>query len=137
MISTKVGHIQFNIATENLPFYKELFTYLGWQTLHEGEDILGIGDGGSVSLWFLGSAKEVKNDYDGPGVNHLALSVREQGEVDQVVAYLQKRDIPALFDTPRHRPEFSLNEEYTYYQVMFETPDEILLEIVFEGKLVR
>ena len=98
---------------------------------------MGVGDGGSVSLWFLGNAREVKNDYDGPGVNHLALSVREQGEVDQVVAYLHKRDIPALFDTPLHRPEFSPNEEHTYYQVMFETPDKILLEIVFEGKLVR
>ena len=35
-----------------------------------------------------------------------------------------------LFETPRHRAEFTNSPEQTYYQVMFETPDRILVEIV-------
>jgi hypothetical protein len=37
-----------------------------------------------------------------------------------------------LFETPRHRPEFS-SEDSTYYQIMFESPDRILLEFVYTG----
>ncbi len=38
---------------------------------------------------------------------------------------------------PHHRPEFAMNEKYTYYQVMFETPDRILFEIVYMGPLQK
>ncbi len=54
-----------------------------------------------------------------------------------MVNYLRERNIPPLFDTPRHRPEFAMNEEYTYYQVMFESPDRILFEIVYMGPLQK
>ncbi len=30
-----------------------------------------------------------------------------------------------------------MNEKYTYYQVMFETPDRILFEIVYMGPLQK
>ena len=137
MISAKIGHIQFNVATKNLPFYKELFTFLDWKTIYEEHEMLAVGDGVSISLWFLGNAKNVENNYDGPGMNHLALNVKSQGDVDQFAEYLQKKNIPCLFETPRHRPEFSRDEEHTYYQVMFETPDKILLEVLYEGVLVK
>ena len=38
-----------------------------------------------------------------------------------------------LFETPRHRPDFAHGEDTTYYQVMFESPDRILFEIVYTG----
>ncbi len=35
--------------------------------------------------------------------------------------------------TPRHRPEFSQGPDQTYYQVMFESPDRVLFEVVYTG----
>ena len=54
-------------------------------------------------------------------------------DVDAVAAWLAERGVIALFETPRHRPDFSQSANDTYYQVMFETPDHILLEVVYTG----
>ena len=35
------------------------------------------------------------------------------------------------------RPEFSQDTDHTYYQVMFETPDKILIEVVYGGLLKK
>ena len=137
MIQTRFGHIQFNIHPRNLPFYKQLLTFAGWPVLAENPTMLGLGQDVFTSLWFMGEAKEVLNDYDGPGMNHFGLHVQSQGEVDQMVAYLRERNIELLFDTPRHRPEFCIDSEHTYYQVMFESPDRILFEVVYMGPLTK
>ena len=131
-MQSKVSHIQFNVQAANLPFYKDLLAFAGLQTLYDGEDMLGVGDANETSMWFSASAREVLNDYDGPGMNHLALEVPAQSDVDAAVAWLAGRGVPALFGTPRHNPEFS-SAERTYYQVMFESPDRILFEIVYMG----
>ncbi len=136
MIKATLGHIQLNVNAENLPFYKELFAFVGWKTLNENATVLGVG-GADASLWFIGNANDSKNDYDGKGMNHLALHVENQDEIDQIAEYLQERDIPLLFETPRHRPEFSEDANHTYYQVMFETPDKILIEVVYMGLLEK
>ena len=132
MPQTSIGHIQFNVQPENLPYYRDLFGFLGWQTLYDGEGMLGVGGPHNGSLWFSGACNEVKNDYDGAGFNHIGLSVGAQAEVDETVDYLRNVGVTLLFDTPRHRPEFS-GEGTTYYQVMFETPDRILIEVVYIG----
>ena len=134
-MQSKVSHIQFNVQAANLPFYKDLLAFAGLQTLYDGEDMLGVGDENETSLWFSGSVRDVLNDYDGPGMNHLALEVPAQSDVDAAVAWLAERGVPALFGTPRHNPEFS-SAERTYYQVMFESPDRILFEIVYMGPKV-
>ncbi|MDO9120413.1 MAG: hypothetical protein Q7U31_01420, partial [Anaerolineaceae bacterium] len=72
------------------------------------------------------------NDYDGIGMNHLGVSVEKQSDVDETVEYLKAKGVTALFETPRHRSEFS-GEGSTYYQVMFESPDKILFEVVYTG----
>ena len=131
-MQSKISHIQFNVQAANPPFYKELLAFAGLQTLYDGEDMLGVGDAYETSLWFGTSAKDVLNDYDGPGMNHLALEVPAQSDVDAAVAWLAERGVPALFGTPRHHAEFS-RAERTYYQVMFESPDRILFEIVYMG----
>ncbi|HEU5011308.1 MAG TPA: VOC family protein [Roseiflexaceae bacterium] len=132
-MQTYLGHMQFNVEPSNVPFYKDLLTTLGWQILYETEGMLGVADKNGVSLWFVGQTKAVSNDYDGPGMNHLAISTAAQADVDAAAAYLSEHDVELLFDTPRHRAEFSQSEEETYYQVMFETPDRILLEVVYTG----
>jgi len=133
MITSTVGHLQFNIDPKNLPFYKELFSFLGWKVLCDEEQMLGIEDEHKTSLWFAGPAKNVKNDYDGPGENHIGISVPNQSDVDEAVSYLKAHTVEALFETPRHRPEFCGSEDATYYQVMFESPDRLLFEVVYTG----
>ena len=130
---THLGHIQFNVQPDNLPFYKDLLGFLGWKTLFEMEGMLGVADTNGVSFWFVGQVNKSRNDYDGPGVNHLAISVAAQADVDTAAAYLTERDVELRFETPRHRAEFTSSPDQTYYQVMFETPDRLLLEIVYTG----
>jgi catechol 2,3-dioxygenase-like lactoylglutathione lyase family enzyme len=66
-------------------------------------------------------------------MNHLGIAVDSQAEVDQAAAYLAGKGIEALFETPRHRPDFASSEKDTYYQVMFKSPDNILFEVVYTG----
>jgi len=133
MEKSTFGHMLVNIKLENLSFYKDLFIFLGWRVLMDHPKALGIEDGNNGSLWFQEPIKDVINDYDGIGMNHLAISVPNQASVDETVAYLHKHNIEMLFETPRHRPEFGGSTEETYYQVMFESPDRILFEVVYFG----
>ncbi len=135
MVQAALGHLQFNVKPSNLGYYRDIFTFLGWQSLHDGEDMLGFGGPHDDSIWFSGQIKEVENDYDGPGLNHLGFHVPVQADVDAAVDYLRNIGVTLLFDTPRHRPEFAAGDDQTYYQVMFETPDRILVEIVYIGPL--
>jgi len=132
-MNTQLGHLQINVQAANLPFYKDLFAFLEWQTIVEMEGMLGVIDRNYTSLWFVGQAKAVQNDYDGPGVNHIAISVAAQAEIDTATTYLREQEMQLLFDTPQHRPDFAQGPDQTYYQVMFETPDRILFEIVYIG----
>lgn len=132
-MNTTLSHLVYNVRDENFPFYKDLLTFLGWPTLHEDKGILGVG-GQETSFWFSSDqVNDNRNDYDGAGLNHVGIGAPTIADVDAVVAYLAERNIPTLFETPRHRPEFSENEASTYYQVMFETPDRILVEVVYTG----
>lgn len=132
-MQSKFGHIQVNIQAANVPFYKDLFGFFGWQTIAATDSMIGVVDAHGGSLWFTGEAKPVPYDYDGPGMNHLAISVAQQTDVDAAAAYLREQGVALLFDTPQHRAEFSRGPEHTYYQVMFESPDRILLEVVYIG----
>ncbi len=132
-MNTTLSHLVFHIREENVTFYKELTAFLGWPVMHEATGILGVGDDAS-SIWFSSDqVKDHRNDYDGAGLNHAAFGASSIADVDAVVAYLAERNVSALFETPRHRPEFSADEASTYYQVMFETPDRILIEVVYTG----
>lgn len=126
-----LGHLQFNVAEEHLGWYAELFGLLGWETLYAGDGTLGVGDAG-VSLWFNAPAKEVANDHDGPGLNHLAFHTAAPPEVDEATAWLRERGAELLYGTPTRRPEYE-SETEMYYSVMFDSPDGILMEIVYNG----
>ncbi len=132
-MKSQLGHIELKINAANVPFYKDLMAFLGWDTLYEGDGMLGVGGTNGASLWFTPHASEAANDYDGPGTNHLGIAMESQADVDAVAAYLEGKGVAPLFETPRHRPEFSSGPDQTYYQVMFETPDGILFEAVYTG----
>jgi catechol 2,3-dioxygenase-like lactoylglutathione lyase family enzyme len=131
-MKSTISHLVINVKPENLPFYKGLLLFLGWKVLFEEGEFLGLECEGGSSLWFGAGLKDLDNDYDGRGMNHLAIGVDSQTEVDQVVDYLKEKMVKALFETPRHRPEFS-SPGNTYYQVMFESPDRVLFEVVYIG----
>ena len=131
-MQTQLQHIQFNVRPENISFYRDLFGFLGWNTVYEDEGILGVGDANDLSLWFSGRVKDVANDYDGPGVNHLGIHTVAQADVDSAADFLRGRGVEMLFGTPRHNEEYS-SEESTYYQIRFTSPDNILREVVSSG----
>lgn len=132
MPQSTVGHLVYSVRGENLPFYKSLFAFLGWTAGYDVPEMLGLWSSNGVGVWFGAGAKAVANDYDGPGLNHLALHVESVAAVDETVAYLKSQGVAALFETPRHRPDFS-EPGKTYYQVMFESPDRVLFEVVYVG----
>lgn len=132
IVKSQFGHIQLHINPANLSFYSDLFTVLAWKVGAIENNTIDVADSNGTSLWFTPSPKQISNDYDGPGINHLAIHTATTADVDTVVSFLNERNIPALFGTPRHHPEYS-GENHTYYQVMFESPDKILLEVVYIG----
>ncbi|HVB63891.1 MAG TPA: VOC family protein [Nitrolancea sp.] len=132
-MKTSLAHIQFNVLAANLPFYQQLMAFLGWHTIYAGDGMLGVVGANDASLWFIGQVNDAVNDYDGPGMNHLAIGAESQADVDAAATYLAEHGVTALFDTPRHRPDFAASADQTYYQVMFETPDRILFEVVYTG----
>jgi hypothetical protein len=67
-------------------------------------------------------------------VNHLGIRAEAPQDVDAVAAFLKRKGVPPLFETPRHRPEFAEGEGQTYYQVMFNSPDNVLLEVMYIGQ---
>ena len=132
-MQTHLGHVMFGIAPEHTAFYRDLMQFLGWQVIFDDYGLLGIGDSNGASFWFGPQEKAGSNDYDFPGVNHLGIHTTNQADVDTVVAYLAEHQVQALFETPRHRPDFSQGDDQTYYQVMFESPDRILFEVYYTG----
>jgi len=134
-MQTYIAHMQLNVQAANIGFYQDLLTFLGWKVIagSANEGWLGIGDSRGVSIWFLSELKDVPYDYDGPGLNHIGIGVDAQADVDAAAKYIAEHNIHHLFDTPRHRHDFSGDGPNTYYQVMFESPDRILFEIVYTG----
>jgi catechol 2,3-dioxygenase-like lactoylglutathione lyase family enzyme len=100
----------------------------------EERNMIAFGSFADFSIWFMEGLKSEEGDYDKKGVNHLGFKVEKQSDVDTVVEFLEKKNIRALFETPRHRPEFAHTEQDTYYQVMFTSPDNILFEIMYTGQ---
>lgn len=133
MSSGKLSHLQVNVHQKNLPFYNGFFTFLGWQPIFSNESFEAFNSESDTSIWFLAGAKDVPNDPDGPGVNHIALAADSQDAVNATVTYLGEHGVDCLFGTPCHRPDFAQSETDTYYQVMFASPDGILFEHVYIG----
>jgi hypothetical protein len=132
-MTTPIGHLQYNIRAGNAPFYRDLLVYLGWEVLYEDGGMLGCGAGNGQSLWFSPTTTDAPCNHDGLGLNHLAFGANDLQAVDELGAWLRKGGVETLYDTPRHRPEFASSDGDTYYQIMFQSPDGILFEMVYIG----
>ncbi len=131
-MNSYLNHLQLNIDFENILFYKDLMEFLGWKIIMENEQIVGFDSGRSGSLWFLPKQKDAPYDYDAVGVNHIGIGVDSIEPVNDIAEFLRKIGVESLFGTPKYRPEFS-GDDRIYYQIMFETPDKILFEVVCSG----
>lgn len=131
-MKSNLNHLQINIDYQNINFYRNLLRFLGWKIIFEDQNIVGFSSGTNGSLWFVQRQKDFAPDRDGNGVNHIGIGTGSIASVDETVKYLKNNNIALLFDTPRHRPDFSSPKE-TYYQVMFESPDKILFEVFYTG----
>lgn len=107
--------------------------FLGWKVIFATEDTAGYQSDKNGDLWFVDSLKKEVGDYDEIGLSHIAIRVGKQEDIDQVAQFLKSKGINPSFDTPRHRPEFNSKEGETYYQVIFETPDRVQIEVVYIG----
>jgi catechol 2,3-dioxygenase-like lactoylglutathione lyase family enzyme len=132
-MQTHFSHIQFNVSASNMQFYRDIMTCLGWAMIYDSPEMIGTLGKNGESLWFSANVKAVSNNYDGPGMNHIGISAPTPADVDTAAEYLTGKGVQMLFGTPRHRPEFSANDNQTYYQIMFESPDRILWEVVYTG----
>jgi catechol 2,3-dioxygenase-like lactoylglutathione lyase family enzyme len=133
LVKTSLGHLVFHIDPKNAGFYKELFDFLGWKSIYDDGGVFGITNGGDSALWFEGEANDAQNDHDGAGLNHLAINSENQADVDTAAAYLRGKGVELLYGTPCNRPEHADSENHLYYSAMFESPDRILLEVVYTG----
>lgn len=127
-------HLQFNVDfSANFSFYKDLMKHLEWEVVFEGENMAGYKSVNNVDVWFIDSKSKDKQNYDHIGANHFSIKVEKQSDVDELIKFLEEQSIETLFGTPKHRSDFASSEKDTYYQIMFETPDRILFEIVYVG----
>ncbi len=126
-------HLQLNIDFKNLRFYKKLFVFLGWSIIFEEVGTCGYKSGSDGDIWLVDCESRATSDFDNRGVNHIALRVEDEKDINAAVDFLSQQKVELLFDTPKHRPEFAENESQTYYQIMFKTVDNILFEIVYVG----
>ncbi len=127
-------HLQVNVNIENKAWYGQLMEALGWNEIYDDESMLGFSDQAGVSLWFSDADVQEKQNYDAFGTNHISIKVSKQSDVDEIAKVVTEMASDMLFDTPKHRPEFTRDQSETYYQIMFESPDKILFEIVYIGK---
>ena len=133
-MKSSFNHLQINIDPKNLSFYKDLMTFLGWSVIFEAEGMAGFKSGSNGDIWFLKSPKMDQSNSDNIGLSHIAFKVESMKDVVDLVSYLKSNNVDSLYDTPRHRPEFAASEQDTYYQVLFESPDKVLFEVMYVGK---
>lgn len=107
--------------------------FLGWNVIFETDKVFGYKSKRNGAIWFVKSDKKSMQDYDERGVNHISIRVMKQSDINSLVEFIKDRNIKTLFGTPKHRVEFVDNKSETYYQVMFESPDKILFEVVYIG----
>jgi catechol 2,3-dioxygenase-like lactoylglutathione lyase family enzyme len=132
-MNSALYHLQINVDFQkNKGFYASLFTLLGWDSGWADESMMEF-ESNEVSLWFIDSENKSKSNYDALGVNHISIKVEKQSDVDAVANDLKESGIEMLFGTPMHRADFAADENSTYYQIMFESPDGILFEVVYVG----
>ena len=131
-MKTHLYHLQINVsdASKSIPFYKDLFGFLGYKIIDESAEHIGASNG-STDFWIIQTEEKYKKNgfhRKNTGINHLAFRVESKEDVDTFHNnFLKKYGISTLYDTPKVFPEYKEG----YYAVYFEDPDLIKLEVTF------
>lgn len=128
-----LGHIQVNVDFSHIAFYTDLMKLFGWSELYADDAMAGYMGEGDVSIWFSQAPEVGTHNPSAMGLSHIGIKVENQDQVDEAVEYLKSHDIAPLHNTPAHRTEFAAGDDQTYYQVIFESPDKILFEVLYAG----
>lgn len=137
-MQSKLFHLVWHIKDfqSNSFLFKEFFRYLEIPIWNEGEDYFAV-DVNGLSIWFQPTTNDTTNNRDSYGMEHVAFIVDEKADVDRFVhEFLRPNNIQPLFDTPREREEYN-SDTTGYYQVMFELPGGILVELMTEEKTTK
>ena len=130
-------HVQVNIDTQNIKFYTDLLDFLGWTAIMQTESFAGFHSEENGDVWFVPAQDNDVSSCNKRGLNHVCFGVSSVQEVDAFVDWLVRNAIKTFPETPKYKPGFGPGDGEVYYQVMFESPDRILFEIVYTGKNVR
>ena len=132
-INSSLGHLVFLIHEfdKNIGIYRKLFEYLEYPFIVDENYGIGVNTPQNASIWIMRTSKENLNNRDANGLNHIAFNVTSKEDVDIFTKeFLVPNNIELLFDTPKARPDFT-GDTGIYYQVMFELPGSLLIEVVY------
>src|SRR5262249_47376061 len=102
-------------------------------SIYDEGGVFGLTNDGECALWFEGEANGAHNDYDGAGLNHLAITTEQQADVDTAATYVRGKGVALLFETPCNRPEHAASDNHLYFPAMSPPPARTLFEVVTAG----
>jgi catechol 2,3-dioxygenase-like lactoylglutathione lyase family enzyme len=119
-----IDHIVIRVSDyrKSKAFYSDLFTFLGFEVSDEYEDAIGWTNG-ETRFW-IGPAdakgRKHKHRIGAVGFHHYAFGLRTRKDVDDLQAFLRKRDVTIVDAADEYYDD--------YYAVFFLDPDGLKLE---------
>jgi len=128
-----IGHIILNVKNfvESELFYDSLLQALGFEIDH-----FDSGEWGKIksykqgehNLWIrYDTQKDSKEFVRDVGLDHLAIEVKNENEVDEIFEIINKLNV-LITREPKKYPEYS----ETYYAFFFRDPNGIPLEVYMQ-----
>ncbi len=128
-----IGHIILNVKdfVESELFYDSLLQVLGFEIDH-----FDSGEWGKIksykqgehNLWIrYDTQKDSKEFVRDVGLDHLAIEVKNENEVDEIFEIVNKLNV-LIMREPKKYPEYS----ETYYAFFFRDPNGIPLEVYMQ-----
>lgn len=128
-----IGHIILNVRdfSESEFFYDKLLTEIGFKINHVNKDEfvkIKSYKQGEHNLWIrFDRSKESEKFVRNVGLDHLALELNSETEVNEVYELIKKLNVGITLK-PKKYPEYS----ETYYAFYFRDPNEIPLEVYMQ-----
>lgn len=127
---TGVDHLVISVSdlAVSRQFYSGLLTFLGFELMGEGKDMVGWSNG-TTRLWISqADAQGLKHPYrkGDPGLHHYAWQLDGRNSVNELQQWLEQHNVPIV------DPAGVYYEDY--YAVFFLDPDGMKLEGMFYGK---
>jgi catechol 2,3-dioxygenase-like lactoylglutathione lyase family enzyme len=129
-VKGSLNHLELHTGNPDatMPFYKDMLSFLGWKVVAEFPAGLGMSDG-NASIWWFHTPDDLKTstfNRDATGISHIGIHLASRADVDEFhTGYMKDHGIEPVLETPRARDDFGPS----YYQVMFEDPEGLLIEV--------